>query len=102
QRRHPVRLAQTVSDPLNDMSLAHYDTRDVHLRYAEARRLPPASLRIWSQALALHIRPPGAGQVADLGCGTGRSCGVLAATFRCSVVGIDLSEKMLGVARPMM
>jgi ubiquinone/menaquinone biosynthesis C-methylase UbiE len=84
------------------MSLAHYDSRNVHLRYAEARRLPPASLRIWSQALTLHIRAPGARHVADLGCGTGRFCGVLAGTFRCPVVGIDLSEKMLGVARATM
>jgi SAM-dependent methyltransferase len=46
-----------------------------------------------------RVRPGRGIRVLDLGCGIGGTCRYLAHTFGCSVVGIDLTEQFVAVAR---
>jgi ubiquinone/menaquinone biosynthesis C-methylase UbiE len=75
-----------------------YDTRDVHLRYAEARRLPRQTMRMWMDRVAKYA-PPRMTRIVDLGCGTGRFSDALAMRFKANVTAIDCSAKMLASAR---
>ena len=49
-------------------------------------------------AAVLHLRPAGAFDIADLGCGTGL-CGPLLAPIARSMAGVDLAPRMLEAAR---
>src|SRR4051794_28707577 len=76
-----------------------YDT--VAADYVE-RVPPPAEMDLLSRAmlagLAELVRTAGLGPVADLGCGPGRVTAHLAG-LGVSVFGVDLSPKMVGLAR---
>ncbi len=76
-----------------------YDTRDVHLRYPEARKLPPRTVQMWMDRLSQHVSRTRVRRIVDLGCGTGRFTQVLADQFKAEVIAMDLSAKMLRVAR---
>jgi SAM-dependent methyltransferase len=77
-----------------------YDATAMPAVYDAGRGYSPRVLDGWLAAIA---RVAGAGRpirdILDLGCGTGRYTGALAARFGASVVGIDPSEEMLAHAR---
>lgn len=52
----------------------------------------------WLDEIGAHL-PAGVARILDLGCGTGRFTAPLAARFAARVCGLDLSAKMLAVAR---
>lgn len=81
------------------MSDFDYERSDVHLRYDEARGLPPATLALWMETLARHLAGLRVESIVDVGCGTGRFTFALARRFAARVYGVDPSTKMLGVAR---
>lgn len=76
-----------------------YDTRDVHLLYTAARQLPSQTVKLWMDKLRQLTTKTRVRRIVDLGCGTGRFTQALADRFDAEVVAIDLSAKMLGVAR---
>lgn len=76
-----------------------YDRTDIHLRYDAARQLPDETLRLWLDRVASHMPPGAVHTIVDLGCGTGRFSGALAAHFGARVLGIEPSQKMLDTAR---
>jgi ubiquinone/menaquinone biosynthesis C-methylase UbiE len=56
-------------------------------------------LELWLRTIAAHLREKEVRSILDLGCGTGRFSEPLASHFNAEVVGIDPSQKMLGIAR---
>ncbi len=75
-----------------------YDAGDVHLRYAEARRISPQAMAMWLEAIERHVPRSEVKIVIDLGCGTGRFSAALRQHFSAQVVAIDPSRNMLSVA----
>ncbi len=75
-----------------------YDAGDVHLRYAEARRISPQAMAMWLEAIERHVPRSEVKIVIDLGCGTGRFSAALRQRFSAQVVAIDPSRNMLSVA----
>lgn len=81
----------------SDADNPFYAREDVAARYNLARNLPEDVEREWSGVIARHAGfAPGV--CVDLGCGTGRFTGILAATFGGRVIGIDPSRPMLRAA----
>ena len=75
-----------------------YNTSAIHTRYDGARALPDDTMACWMEALVPVIAPDRVRTVVDLGCGTGRFCRTLAATFHATVIGVEPSEKMQATA----
>jgi ubiquinone/menaquinone biosynthesis C-methylase UbiE len=67
-------------------------------RYNCARSLPSQTKTLWLDALKSSIPEQKIRKILDLGCGTGRFTAVLGKAFECSVVGVEPSSAMLGVA----
>ncbi len=75
-----------------------FDRGDIADRYDRGRALPADTIAQWLEEIARHV-PAGMVRILDLGCGTGRFTAPLAIRFAARVCGLDLSEKMLSVAR---
>ena len=73
----------------------NYDNTDIAHKYDAARQLPAATLRLWLDAIARHVRPAVIDTIVDVGCGTGRFSAALADRFHARVIGIDPSRTML-------
>jgi len=67
-------------------------------RYDSARSLPSQTKTLWLDALKSSIPEQEIRKILDLGCGTGRFTVALGKAFECSVIGIEPSSAMLGVA----
>ena len=76
----------------------NYDESDIHLRYAEGRRIPPRVMAMWLEAMGRHIPRPEVQTAVDLGCGTGRFSAALCRYFSARVIALDPSGNMLRVA----
>ena len=76
-----------------------YDRTDIPAAYDRGRVRSPEVLDLWMKTVAAHTRNQTIGTILDLGCGTGRFSGALAAHFHANVFGIDPSRKMLAEAR---
>ena len=76
-----------------------YDTSAIPAVYDRARGLAPGLLQRWLDLIARDASPAPGSLIVDVGCGTGRFSGPLAARFSARVLGIDPSERMLDVAR---
>jgi ubiquinone/menaquinone biosynthesis C-methylase UbiE len=68
-------------------------------RYDSARSLPLETRTLWLDALKSSIPEQEIRRILDLGCGTGRFTAALGKAFECSVIGVEPSGAMLGVAR---
>ncbi len=76
-----------------------YDNPDFFDGYARLRENPLSFNTVIDDPAVRSLLPDVAGRrVLDLGCGTGGMCAYLRAQGAASVVGIDLSERMLVVA----
>ena len=75
-----------------------FDRSDIHLKYNAARKLPDATVRLWMDEIAKSVAYK-IDTIIDLGCGTGRFSEPLQRRFDADVIGVDPSEKMLGVAK---
>jgi len=75
-----------------------YDRADIHLRYEQARALPPDTIRLWMETISACLHPRQPQTIIDLGCGTGRFTGALARHFQARVLGVDPSLGMLQCA----
>jgi len=75
-----------------------FDRGDIAARYDRGRSLPVETVAQWLDEIGAHL-PAGVARILDLGCGTGRFTAPLAARFAARVCGLDLSAKMLAVAR---
>jgi ubiquinone/menaquinone biosynthesis C-methylase UbiE len=76
-----------------------YDQSQIATNYDEARALTPARRERWQRLLSAHVDRTAVSLVVDLGCGTGRFSGMLAAELGAQVIGLDPSEKMIDQAR---
>lgn len=76
-----------------------YDRTDIPSAYDRGRVRSPEVLALWMKTVAAYTRNQTIGTILDLGCGTGRFSGALAAHFHANVFGIDPSRKMLAEAR---
>lgn len=76
-----------------------YDQKDIHLRYGKSRRLPEETMALWLETISRYVPRDSTKTIIDLGCGTGRFTKGLSDHFSAKVYGIDLSQKMLTVAR---
>jgi len=76
-----------------------YDKTEIAATYDKARALAPETVRLWQDLLSVDTDRAAVSLVIDLGCGTGRFSGLLAAHFGVRVIGIDPSQKMLDQAR---
>ena len=76
-----------------------YDKTEIAATYDKARALAPATARLWQDLLSVDTDRAAVSLVIDLGCGTGRFSGLLAAHFGVRVIGVDPSQKMLDQAR---
>ena len=76
-----------------------YDRSDIAATYDAARALTPARHQIWQRMLSVHVDRTAISLAVDLGCGTGRFSGMLAAELSAWVIGFDPSAKMLDHAR---
>mmetsp|Transcript_125465 Transcript_125465/g.390606 ORF Transcript_125465/g.390606 Transcript_125465/m.390606 type:complete len:246 (-) Transcript_125465:8-745(-) len=86
---------QAVEELFDDYAEAFED----HLVRGLEYRGPEIIAGLVSELLASRPPPPGGlGVVVDLGCGTGL-CGVVVRRFAARLVGVDVSEGMLDVAR---
>jgi ubiquinone/menaquinone biosynthesis C-methylase UbiE len=74
-----------------------YDYTAMPANYDAGRSYRPAVMAAWLETIARWV-PENIGTVLDLGCGTGRYSGPLAARFGSAVVAVDPSEKMLAEA----
>jgi ubiquinone/menaquinone biosynthesis C-methylase UbiE len=75
-----------------------YDASDVHLRYAQARRISPRLMTMWLDAIGREIPRLDVKVILGLGCGTGRFTAALGRHFCARVIGLDPSGNMLRVA----
>jgi ubiquinone/menaquinone biosynthesis C-methylase UbiE len=75
-----------------------FDAGDMAERYDRGRELPSETLALWMDEVAREL-PIAARRLLDLGCGTGRFLAPLAGRFPMLVCGVDLSRRMLSVAR---
>ena len=76
-----------------------YDKTEIAATYDKARALAPETVRLWQDLLSVDTDRAAVSLVIDLGCGTGRFSGLLAAHFGVRVIGVDPSQKMLDQAR---
>ena len=76
-----------------------YDQANIHLRYDRARNFSAETINLWLTKLSQHLPRKEINSIVDLGCGTGRFSDPLGSRFAATVYGIDLSAKMLSVAR---
>src|SRR5262249_30804676 len=76
-----------------------YDQTKIAASYERARALTPEAMSLWKRLLTLDVERGAVSRAVDLGCGTGRFSGLLAAEFNCPVVGVDPSKTMLAEAR---
>lgn len=88
------RLLSAPSDYIKSLFDAYADHYDEHLLTALDYQIPAQFQRI----LEKTGLTPGSLDILDIGCGTGLS-GVMAKSFAKSLTGVDLSEKMLEIAR---
>jgi ubiquinone/menaquinone biosynthesis C-methylase UbiE len=72
-----------------------YDLTNIPAAYDRGRSHGPQALRLWMDALSVHLPDKAVGRILDLGCGTGRFSEALAAHFDADVLAIDPSMKML-------
>ena len=75
-----------------------YSKIETASRYNSARSLPSETKTLWLDALKSSIPNQKIRNILDLGCGTGRFTVALGKAFECSVVGVEPSSAMLGVA----
>ncbi len=76
-----------------------YDAVQIADVYDSGRQYRPEVLQMWLDLVSAHLCCDRVEKIIDLGCGTGRYSGALAAHFGASVLGIDPSEQMLEQAR---
>ena len=76
-----------------------YDQTQMPAAYDAGRGYRPAILAMWLNAIARRLPAEPIEDILDVGCGTGRYAGALAARFDARVVAVDPSEKMLAEAR---
>jgi SAM-dependent methyltransferase len=77
-----------------------YDNADFYAGYASMERFAGGWARAVEHADLLALLPAARGlRALDLGCGTGQMARFLAEQGAASVLGVDLSERMLAVAR---
>jgi SAM-dependent methyltransferase len=76
----------------------NYDGTTIPANYDAGRSLSPEMLARWMELVASHSSAV-VRTILDIGCGTGRFAGPLAACFSAEVVGVDPSAKMLAQAR---
>jgi ubiquinone/menaquinone biosynthesis C-methylase UbiE len=76
-----------------------YDLTTIPAGYDLARSHTPEVLNLWMSTIASCVGQDSIGTVLDLGCGTGRFSQALASRFAASVIGVDLSTKMLEQAQ---
>jgi ubiquinone/menaquinone biosynthesis C-methylase UbiE len=76
----------------------NYDSTGLPAHYNAGRSLSPEMVARWMELVASHsgavVRT-----ILDIGCGTGRFAGPLAAHFSAAVIGVDPSAKMLAQVR---
>jgi len=95
-----VQQQATASEtPVRITGFMNYDETEIPTTYDKARALVPETRRLWQDLLSVHIDRAEMSLVIDLGCGTGRFSGLLAAHFGVQVIGIDPSLKMVDQAR---
>lgn len=75
-----------------------YDAGTIATRYAAGRRLRREQTDLWSRVLEEEVAGIRPRRIVDLGCGIGRFSGLLRDLFGGSVCGVDVAERMLGVA----
>src|ERR1022692_3288995 len=80
-------------------AIMDYDQTTMPSAYDAGRGYSPAVRAFWLQTIAAPLAGDSIGDILDLGCGTGRYTGALAAHFGARAVGVDPSEKMLAEAR---
>jgi 2-polyprenyl-3-methyl-5-hydroxy-6-metoxy-1,4-benzoquinol methylase len=77
-----------------------YDDQQFFAGYASLERFGAGWVRALEQPMFLGLLPPARGRrVLDLGCGAGQLSLYLAQSGAAEVLGVDLSERMLGLAR---
>lgn len=76
-----------------------YDRTQMPGSYDAGRSQPAAQLDAWVRRVAAPLDGAVVGRVLDLGCGTGRYAGPLAAHFDAEVLGLEPSAKMLAEAQ---
>ena len=76
-----------------------YDSAGIAQNYDSGRSYTPEVLGQWLDLFSTHLPRGRIDTIIDLGCGTGRYSGALAAHFAANVVGIDPSKSMLDQAR---
>jgi ubiquinone/menaquinone biosynthesis C-methylase UbiE len=76
-----------------------YDQTMMPVAYDAGRAYAPEVLEFWLNIVSSKIRQHDIRDIFDLGCGTGRYSGALAAHFRARVIAVDPSGKMLTEAR---
>ena len=76
----------------------NYDSTPIPAHYNAGRSLSPEMIARWMELVASHSSAV-VRTILDIGCGTGRFAGPLAAHFSAAVVGVDPSAKMLARAR---
>lgn len=76
-----------------------YDKTDIPSHYAQARKLPEKTTKLWLETVSKYVRQDPIETIIDLGCGIGRFSKALAEHFSAQVYGIDPSWRMLKVTR---
>ena len=76
-----------------------YDQTEMPGAYDTGRAYSPRVLRHWLETVSRQVSSRQISRILDIGCGTGRYSAALAEHFRCEVVAIDPSKKMLEQAR---
>lgn len=72
-----------------------YDKTDIPSRYAQARKLPEETTKLWLETISKYTPQNSIETIIDLGCGIGRFSKALADHFSAQVYGIDPSWKMM-------
>lgn len=79
--------------------MTDYDATAIPLGYDRARDHGPENVALWMREIAARLDGWALARILDLGCGTGRFSGALAAHFGAQVTGVDPSAKMLAIAK---
>ena len=88
------RLLQAPTEYIQSLFDAYADHYDVHLLGALEYQMP----KLFLEKLRHFVSQEKKYQILDLGCGTGL-CGEICHGFAKKIIGIDVSEKMLAMAR---